>query len=513
LSKTILIAGFQHETNTFAPSKAAYENFARGEGHPALPRGRDLLALRDVNIPAGGFIRAAEAAGDTLVPVLWAGASPSAHVSEDAYERIAGEILDAVARGGFDAVYLDLHGAMVAEHVDDGEGELLARVRRAVGDRVPVVASLDLHANVTARMLANADALVAYRTYPHVDMAATGARAHALLDRLTAGGAPLARAVRRLPFLIPINGMCTLLEPARAMYARLGELERGAVASLSFAPGFPAADFPECGPVIWGYGDDPRALDAAVDTLYDTMLRDETQWQVPFLSPDDAVREAMRLAAGATRPVVIADTQDNPGAGADSNTTGLLRALVRHGAQQAALGLFWDPDAAARAHAAGVGATLELTLGGRSGAPGDEPYTASFDVVALTDGRCRYDGPMMNGMQADLGPVACLAIGGVRIAVSSTKAQMLDRNLYRVAGIEPERMKILVNKSSVHFRADFTPIAEAILVAKAPGPMLADPADLPWRRLAPGIRLRPGGAAFRAQAADAPSSIAPAPDC
>jgi microcystin degradation protein MlrC len=497
LSKTILIAGFQHETNTFAPTKATYENFARGEGHPALARGADLLALRDVNIPAGGFIRAAEAAGDTALPVLWAGASPSAHVSEDAYERIAGEIVDAVRRGGFDAVYLDLHGAMVAEHVDDGEGELLARVRSIVGDAVPVVASLDLHANVTERMLANADALVAYRTYPHVDMAETGARAYALLARLLSGGRRLARAVRRLPFLIPINGMCTLLEPSRSMYARLAELERGAVASLSFAPGFPAADFPECGPVIWGYGDDAAAVDAAVAALYDTMLRDEAQWQVPFLSPDDAVREAMRLAATATRPVVIADTQDNPGAGADSNTTGLLRALVRHGARQAALGLFWDPDAAARAHAAGVGARLELTLGGRSGAPGDEPYTANFEVVALSDGRCRYDGPMMNGMQADLGPVACLAIDGVRIAVSSTKAQMLDRNLYRVAGIEPEQMKILVNKSSVHFRADFAPIAHAVLVAKAPGPMLADPADLPWRRLTPGMRMRPGGPAFR----------------
>lgn len=496
LSKTILIAGFQHETNTFAPSKAVYENFVRGEGHPAMPRGRDMLSLRDVNIPVGGFIRAAEAHGDTLLPVLWAGASPSAHVSEDAYERIVGEILDAVKRGGFDAVYLDLHGAMVAEHVDDGEGELLARLRKIVGDAVPVVASLDLHANVTGRMLANADALVAYRTYPHVDMAQTGARAYALLERLGAGGRPFARAVRRLPFLIPINGMCTLLEPSRSMYGRLGELEQRAVASLSFAPGFPAADFPECGPVIWGYGDDAGAVDAAVDELYERMLRDETQWQVPFLSPDDAVQEAMRLADTATRPIVIADTQDNPGAGADSNTAGMLRALVRHGARDAALGLFWDPDAAARAHAAGVGARIELTLGGRSGVSGDEPYTATFEVVGLSDGRCRYDGPMMNGMQAQLGPVACLAIDGVRIAVASTKAQMLDRNLYRVAGIEPERMKILVNKSSVHFRADFEPIAHAVLVAKAPGPMLADPADLPWRRLKPGMRVRPGGEAF-----------------
>lgn len=496
--RTVLIAGFQHETNTFAPSKATYANFERGEGHPALPRGDAVLELRDVNLPIGGFIRAAEAANWHLVPVVWAGASPSAHVSADAYERIAGEIVAAVQRGGFDAVYLDLHGAMVSEAFDDGEGELLARVRRAVGQTVPIVASLDLHANVTEQMLANADALVAYRTYPHVDMAATGERAATLLQALFARGKPLARAVRRLPFLIPINGMCTLLEPSRSMYALLGELERGAVRSLSFAPGFPAADFPECGPVIWGYGDEGGAVEAAVTQLYERMLQDEARWQVPFLAPGDAVAEALRLAADpqAQGPVVIADTQDNPGAGADSNTAGMLRALVEANAQDAALGLFFAPEAAARAHAAGVGATLDLTLGGASGTPGDEPFAGRFEVIALSEGSCRYDGPMMHGMQVELGPVACLQIGGVRVAVSSTKAQMLDRNLYRVAGIEPERMKILVNKSSVHFRADFEPIAHAVLVAKAPGPMIADPADLPWRRLKPGIRLRPHGPAF-----------------
>jgi microcystin degradation protein MlrC len=496
LAYKILIAGFQHETNTFAPSPATYESFVRGEGHPPMARGDAVLAIRDVNLPIGGFIQASERQGHTLLPVIWTAASPSAQVTEDAYERIVGEIVAAAGEGGFDAIYLDLHGAMVAQHVDDGEGELLARIRAKVGPSVPVVASLDLHANVTERMLASADALVAYRTYPHVDMADTGARAERLLVRLLDERKPLARAARRLPFLIPINGMCTMLEPARSMYEALGTLEQGLVVSLSFAPGFPAADFPECGPVIWGYGEDASAVRDAVDSLYDMMLRNEAQWAVPFLSPDAAVAEAIRLSATAQKPVVIADTQDNPGAGADSNTTGMLRALLDNGAQDAALGLIWDPEAAARAHAAGVGATLELALGGRSGTPGDAPFIGTFEVVALSDGRCRYDGPMMHGMQVELGPVACLKIGGVRIAVSSTKAQMLDRNLYRVAGIVPEQMKILVNKSSVHFRADFQPIAHTVLVAKAPGPMTADPADLPWKRLARGIRIRPMGKSF-----------------
>ncbi len=497
LSPRILIAGFQHETNTFAPSKATYTSFERGEGFPAMCRGDDVLALRDVNIPVGGFIQAAERNRWSLCPVIWAGASPSAHVTEDAFERIASEIVAAARAGGFDAIYLDLHGAMVAEHVDDGEGELLARLRDVIGPGVPLVASLDLHANVTERMLDAADALVAYRTYPHVDMAETGVRAAELLQPLLGRSIRWHVAARRLPFLIPINGMCTMLEPASGLYAALEDAERNAVVSLSFAPGFPAADFPECGPVIWGYGEDADAAEAAVQSLYDRMLAEEAAWEVPFLSPDDAVREAMRMAEGATRPVVIADTQDNPGAGGDSNTMGMLRALLRHGARDAAIGLIWDPTAAATAHRAGVGAVIDIALGGVSGVPGDEPLQGRFEVLGLSDGVCRFGGPMMHGMVADVGPVALLGMGGVRIVVSSGKAQMLDRNLYRVGGIEPEAMKILVNKSSVHFRADFQGIAHAVLVAKAPGPMTADPADLPWKRLAPGIRLKPMGRPFQ----------------
>jgi len=290
---------------------------------------------------------------------------------------------------------------------------------------------------------------------------------------------------------------CTLLEPARSMFERVGAAEAGDVLSASFAPGFPAADFPECGPVIWAYGSTADAADTAVEAFYRRMIDDELAWRVPFLSPDDAVRQAMQLSERATRPVVIADTQDNPGAGGDANTMEMLRALVRHGAKRAAIGLICDPDATAAAHRAGLHARIDIALGGQSGVPGDRPFTGRFEMMFLSDGRCRYDGPMMNGMLAELGPVACLRIDDVLVAVSSGKAQMLDRNLYRVAGIQPEEMKILVNKSSVHFRADFEPIAEAVLVAKAPGPMTADPADLPWTRLAAGVRTRPGGEPFR----------------
>jgi microcystin degradation protein MlrC len=492
----ILIAGFQHETNTFAPTKASYTSFIQGEGFPPLARGVDVMALRDVNVPIGGFIKAAQACGHDLLPVIWAGASASAHVTTDAFERIGGEILEAVAKGGFDAIYLDLHGAMVTEQFDDGEGEILERVRRIVGDDMPVVVSLDLHANVTGRMVKHASALVAYRTYPHVDMAETGERAARILERLVAEGRPLHCALRRAPFLIPVNGMCTLVQPARDMYGLLASLEEDPVVSLSFAPGFPAADFPECGPTVWAYSFSKAAADRAADALFSKLAGDEASWAVPFLTPDQAAREAIEVSRTAAKPVIVADTQDNPGVGGDSNTMGMVRALLRNGATNAAVGVIWDADAAAAAHRAGVGARISVPLGGRSGVPGDAPLEAVFEVEHLSDGRFRFDGPMLNGMHGELGQVACLRIEGVRIAVSSIKLQVFDRNLFRVAGIEPEQMKVLVLKSSVHFRADFEAIADAILVAKAPGPMAADPADLPWQRLHPEIRVRPLGPSF-----------------
>ncbi|MBI1396157.1 MAG: microcystin degradation protein MlrC [Betaproteobacteria bacterium] len=494
----IAVGGFQHETNTFAPSKATFDDFRRGGGWPPLLRADDVIeGTAGINLPIAGAIAELRRARHDLVPTAWAATSPSAHVTQDAFERIAAMIVEAIASAmPVDGVYLDLHGAMVTEHVDDGEGELLARVRAVVGPRTPIVASLDLHANVTARMIAGADALVAYRTYPHVDMADTGARAASLLLRLMRTSTPLVHAARRLPFLIPLGSQCTMLEPMASVYRDLAGLERAGVVSVSFTPGFPAADFEECGPVVLAYGDDEDAVQAVARGFGDEVLANETAFSLEVLTPEDGVRRAMARAAAATRPVVIADTQDNPGAGGNSDTTGMLRALVGADARHAALGLMVDPEAARAAHAVGEGATLEIAIGGRSKIPGDAPFHGRFVVERLSEGRLTCTGPFYRGARMNLGPSACLRIGGVRIVVSCEKPQMADQEMYRFVGIEPTRESILVNKSSVHFRADFAPIAEEIIVCKAPGPMLADPGEFPWTRLAPGMRLRPGGPEF-----------------
>ena len=492
----ILIAGFQHETNTFAPSRADWNSFVEGGGMPSMTLGQDLMDCRGINLPLGGFLDALHAENHEFIPVIWAAASPSAHVTRDAYERITAQIIEALQQNAPDAVYLDIHGAMVAEHVDDGEGELLERVRNVVGERVPVVGSLDLHANVGRRMLEQADALVAYRTYPHVDMDETGSRAAFLLKQLVREGKRLNCAWRRIPFLIPLNAQCTDLEPSKGTYGVLEHTEKQLGSAVSFTPGFPASDFPECGAAVWAYAQEIAPALKTVDKLSEEIIRKEAEWWVDLYSPDEAVTEALRLSEKADKPVVIADTQDNPGAGGNSNTTGMLRALLNHNVRNAALGMLFDPDAARAAHQAGTGEKITLKLGGEP-ALDDPPLEETYEVDSLSDGQLAVKGPMMNGAVIELGPIACLRKNGVQIVVGSTKAQMLDREMYRIAGIEPERMKILVNKSSVHFRADFSSIAEKILVAKAPGPMPADPADLPWKHRARGLRIKPEGPPFK----------------
>jgi microcystin degradation protein MlrC len=493
----IAIGGFLHETNTFAPTKATYEDFVHGGGWPRMATGPDVLRLRNINVGISGFIEAADAQGWELVPTVSCGASPCAHVTEHAYERIARVIVDGIAAAGrLDAVYLDLHGAMVTEHLDDGEGELLARVRRVIGKDLPLVVSLDLHANVTPAMVEHADALIAYRTYPHVDMAETGRAAANHLALLLGSKQKLAKAFRQLPFLIPISWQCTTDEPCKRIYQRLSKLEGEKVPTLSFAPGFPAADFPDCGPSVFAYGRTQADADAAADEIAALIIGHEKDFDGRIYGADEGVRAAMELAKSAKKPVVIADTQDNPGAGGDSDTTGMLRALVRNNATRAATGVIYDPQSAEAAHAAGEGATVTLALGGKSGIPGDAPYQESFVVEKLSDGKFIAPGPYYGGRKMKMGPSACLRIGDVRVVVSSHKAQLADQAMYRFVGIEPTQQSILVNKSSVHFRADFEPIAERLMICAAPGAMPADTAALPWTRLRPGIRIKPNGPMF-----------------
>jgi microcystin degradation protein MlrC len=488
----IAIGGFQHETNTFAPSKADYAAFEAGGGWPGVQYGEPIFgAVEGANIPAAGAIAALRALGHSMVGTAWGAASPSAHVTADAFERITGELVSRLKQAmPVDGVYLDLHGAMVVETYDDGEGELLRRVREAVGPRVPVVASLDLHANVTRAMVELTDGLVAYRTYPHIDMAETGARAARLLDQVLRTGKRPERAFHQLDYLTGIPSQCSFIEPCKSIYSALGRLEERHGASLSFTPGFPMADFGDCGMAVFGYGSP-----AAVNELRGIVADAEKDFAMELHDAPDAVRRA-KTRGEAGKPVVMADTQDNPGAGGNGDTTGLLRSLIDQHAQDAVLGMLIDGSSAQRAHEAGQGSSVVFNLGGKSRIPGDAPLAGEFTVERLGDGKFTCTGPMFKGFRMTLGSMALLrsrAAPGVRVVLASRKCQAADQEMFRHVGVEPRKQRIVALKSSVHFRADFEPIAKEILVVKSPGPALADPAEFRWSKLRKGVRLRPLG--------------------
>ncbi len=496
----IAIAGFQHETNTFGLTRAAFRDFEVADSWPPLLTGGDVISgTAGINLPIAGFAAAAGADPSVeLVPILWCAAEPCSYVTDDAFERISGMLIDGLQQAGpLDGIYLDLHGAMVTESFDDGEGELLRRLRARFGDDLPIAASLDLHANITAQMVELATTFAIFRTYPHLDMAATGARCFPLLMSQIAGARPC-KAFRQGQFLIPLSAQYTGAEPCRTLYGALERIAAAPDVTADISLGFTAADIADAGPSVLAYAPDQDLADALADRLAAELAAAEAEFDCRLPAPEEAVREAMSIDTG--RPVVIADVQDNPGAGATSDTTGLLAALVGGHAQGAVLGLMCDPEMAGLAHAQGVGAEIEGALGGRSGIAGDRPFRSRFRVETLGDGNCDFTGEMYGGATAVLGPCAVLRVldtaAEVRVVVSSLRSQCLDLALFTHIGIDPRRARIVCVKSTVHYRADFEPIAAAVLSVAAPGAFPCQLADVTYRRLRPGLRLGPNGAPF-----------------
>ncbi len=492
----VAVAGFVHETNTFSPQAATLARFEEADGWPPMLTGRELEGeLGGSNIAAAGFLQAARVDGADIVPLLWCSAVPSGPVTAEAYEAIVGRIREGLrAAGPVDAVYLDLHGAMVAEQARDGDGATLAAVRAEVGASTAVVASLDLHANISRTMVDASDALVAFRSYPHVDMAATGGRTYRVLKAVLPGireGRPPAKVMERGPFLVPLVCQCTDSGPFRQIYAGLGDHEREAVGasvhSMSLMLGFPPADVWETGPSVLGYADTEAAAATAVTSVLQQLRAAEPDLVLPLHAPQAAVREALRRADAAAGLVVIADTRDNPGAGGAGDTVGLLQAAVGTGEEGLAVGVLADPDTVAQAAAAGVGAEISVRLGGRSDG---RPYVGCARVTALGAGRFPATGPMFGGSTMDLGPMAGLRCGRVAVAVASKRMQAADRSVFRHVGIDPDAQRVVIVKSSVHFRADFAH-AKAVVVADAPGLNPVDHDRLEYRHLRRAVRRMP----------------------
>jgi len=419
----------------------------------------------------GGIIEAAHKHGFELVPTVAAAAYPSGPVTAEAFELFSRRLLDGIEQasrhGGLDGVLLSLHGAMVTECFPDGEGELLRRVRGCVGHDMPVVSTLDFHANMTEAMVSNADILVGYNTYPHVDGYERGLEAGQLLWRMLADGLRPASALCKPRLLPPLVAQRTEVGAFRTLFERAHELEQQPqVLEVCTYGGFPYADIEPAGMGVLVVTDsDPDLAQELACQMEELAYSLSDQLVADVLSPEDAVRTAL---ASTERPIVLADVADNPGAGGSCDGTGILEELIRQEATETVLYLA-DGEAAAAAHRAGVGETITVAVGGKRDRLHGKPITVEAYVKTLSDGSFTYRGPIHTGLRGNLGRAVVLEVGGVTVLVGEHRVQTTDPEIFRFSGIEPTHQKLVVLKSSVHYRAAFEPLAAEIIEVAAPG--------------------------------------------
>jgi len=425
--------------------------------------------------------------GWETIHVLSASAAPAGPVTRDAFDRLAGAIVEAARanRARLDGILLGLHGAMVTEFCEDGEGELLERLRAAVGRDLPFAVTLDLHANVTPKMCELADIVVSYKTSPHVDMRACGRQAGDILDRAMRGEIkPRTLRVHR-PMLDESNGGRTDVGPMIERIARAREHERQAdVFAVSINAGFGNADIREVGPtVLVTYQGDPEPHRAFAESIAENIWAKRRDVLNHYYGVDEAaaVCRDYRRDGG---PIIVADYADNPGGGGYGDSTGLLRALLAAGVADACFGPMVDPETAAALHGRGIGETVRLRLGGKTDPRfGGAPLDLTCELMLVSDGHYVGDGPMVGGLRLSFGPTAVVRVDGIEILIVTELAQMLDLQQFRAFGLDPAAKSVVGLKSMQHFRAAFEPIAGKVIVCDSGALCTLQTDQLPYRNV------------------------------
>jgi microcystin degradation protein MlrC len=477
----IATGGISHETSTFATTPTTLRDFETGIG---MYRGDDIRTrFRGTNNCTGGFIDGAAKHGFELVPLLWTFAYPGGLIPRSDYDTLKGEFLDRLARisGPVDGVLLDLHGAMVIEGIDDGDGDFIEAVRAVVGPRCPIIATFDLHGNHTQRRLDAATAVIGFDTYPHVDMAERGREAADLIVRVIHGEVRPTMALRPLPLFWSAACQVTAHPPIDEAFRLVHEVEqRPGILSVTLATGFPWADVPHMGASVMVVADgDGQLARTTADEIGDWVWQRRERWHRRPLS----VAEALELGERAGRyPILLADMADNTGGGAPGDSTEVLRTFVERDLQNALLLYLVDPEVVRQAHQAGVGKQFRANLGGKSHPVQGPPLPLDVEVIALSDGRFTYDGPMYAGLTGDLGPSAWLRHQGVNVVAVNTRMQPLDQAFARSLGIDCSAMRYIAVKSAVHFRSGFERIAGSIHNIDARALHTHDFTRLPYRR-------------------------------
>jgi microcystin degradation protein MlrC len=500
----VLIARMNHETNTFSPVPTPLSSF--GRNGPS----RDAQALADnegARTAMGAFIDLARARGAQMVTPLSAWANPSGRVGAAAYDEMCASILAGVP--GCDAIFLDLHGAMVAENSDDGEGDLLARVRQAAPG-VPIAVALDLHGNVTPRIVANADVIISFKTYPHVDMYETGEHAGRLLWDMIDGRSRPVMAWRRIPLMTHTLRSATEAGAMQSAVQAARAEEAQGLLGVSVLAGFSLADIAyPCISVVAVAEGDPGAAEAAAGRIAAQIWGQRDGFVYRSEPLNESLARAHRMAQGADRPVLLLDHGDNCNSGGTCDTTAVLEAALQTGMNGIMAGLICDPQAVALMREAGAGARVTLPLGNKRSLAGigihAAPFTASGVVRALTDGEYVISGPTYTGMRASMGASAVLDLGPAQVVVTSVPHEPWDLGVFESLGLDPRGARYLLLKSRMYCRPVFVPISAGLVECDSPGVTTSDYGVFPYARLARPLYPLDKGVSFDA-AAPGPAS-------
>ena len=474
----LVLALMRHETNTFSPLATPLSAFRpkSGQGVAELYRG--------TNNPIAAFMDIAEQNGAEYTVPMIANANPSGAVDRAAFDEMADSICQAVGLG-CDGVMLDLHGAMVTQDHDDGEGELLRRIR-AIAPGIPIAVALDFHTNLTAVMVNNATVITGYCTYPHIDMGETGRRAGETLIRAMGGEVNPVMLWHSLPMLTHMLRQTPNDQPMKDIMNRamLGE-SAGEVLNATVFGGFPLADIPHVGlsAVVVADGDA-----AGAGRLLDELMEQAWRRRADFVFEIEPVETSLARARDLDEgPIILVDHGDNCGAGGPQDNMEVLEEVLRLGLEDVAAGPIWDPGSVGQMLDAGVGAKVTLQLGGKTDSPAMDlagrPMEITGTVRCITDGRFVVTGPMATGSRMNMGRTAVLRSGGVDIVVSEQRHEPFDTGCFTHAGIDPAAKRYVLIKSRQHFRAGFGPIAKHVVLLAGPGVCSSDYAAFGFKNL------------------------------
>ncbi|HUG14904.1 MAG TPA: M81 family metallopeptidase [Thermomicrobiales bacterium] len=478
-SLTIAAAELSHETNTFSSVPTGMPAFERS----GLRRGAAIgAALRRTETSFAGFFDGADRHGFLLVPILSVWATPSGMVDGGALTTLLDDIVTGLGSSRPDGVLLALHGAMVSDVDDDADGYILEHVRAAVGPDVPIVVTLDLHANISQRMVDAADMLIGYDTYPHVDQRQRAAEAADVLVKILRGAVTPVSSLAKPPMMPTSQNMTTDREPMHSIIALAREVEsRPGVVNVTIAGGFPPADTADTGFSVLVTTDGQPELAASYAGEIGRYAWEERRSFLGGVTPwPDA---AMAIRHDPAGPTVLVDIADNPWTGGPGDSVELIRFLRDNDIRGAAVAVVADPTAVRACEDAGPGSTVTLNLGGHIDQLHGEPLEVEAYVRLVSDGRFRNEGPMHAGVDVNLGPTAVVVIDGIEVLVTTHAETPIDLNVFRAHGIEPTQRNVLALKGKGHFRAAFEPIASQIILVEGPGITGSDLSRLEFRKI------------------------------